>query len=61
MDLEPSEEARVVVNGEPVEGADPLFIGSLEDARVFVLAMRPEERADVSIFTPGRIYRPDEL
>ena len=61
MDLEPEPEARVVVNGEPVEGVDPLFVGSLEDARAFVLALTPDEQAEVSIFTPDRVIGPDEL
>ncbi len=61
MYLESSEEARVIVKGELVDGVDPLFIGSLEDARLFVLDLTPEEREGVSIFTPSRIYRPDEL
>jgi hypothetical protein len=61
MDLEPQPEARVIVNGEPVEGADPLFVGSLEEVRAFVSGMTPEQRAEVSIFTPDRVFRPDEL
>lgn len=61
MDIEPPPEARVIVNGEPVEGADPLFLGSFDDAREFVLALPPEQRSEVSLFTPDRVYRPDEL
>lgn len=61
MDLEGEEEARVVVNGEPVEGVDPLFIGSFAEARDYVLALSPEEQAEVSVFTPGRIYSAQDL
>jgi hypothetical protein len=61
LDPSPPVEAHVIVNGEPVEGLDPLFIGSLEDARIFVQELTPEERGEGSIFTPGRIYRHDEL
>jgi len=61
MDLEPEPEARVIVNGEPVEGNDPLFVGTLEEVRAFVQTLTPEQRAEVSIFTPDRVYRPDEL
>lgn len=53
-------EARVIVIGTPVEENDALFEGSLADARDFVRALPPEERADVSIFTEGRIYGSDE-
>lgn len=61
LDLEPAPEARVIVNGEPVEGADPLFVGTLEEARAYVAMLTPEQRADISIFTPDRVYRPAEL
>jgi hypothetical protein len=55
------DEARVVVNGEPVQGADPLFIGSFEAAKAFILALSPEEQHEVSLFTPDRVYQPSEL
>jgi hypothetical protein len=61
LDLEPESEARVIVNGEPVEGVDPLFIGTLDQARDFVRQLSPEQQAEVSVFTPDRVYRPDEL
>lgn len=57
-DLRP--EARVIVVGTPVKDNDALFEGSLADAREFVRALPPQERAEVSIFTEGRIYGPDE-
>ena len=60
MDTEP-DEARVIVNGEPVEGADPLFIGSFAEAKEFVLSLPREQQDDVSLFTPGRVYQPSEL
>lgn len=53
-------EARVIIIGTPVEENDALFVGGLEDARAFVRALPPEQRAEVSIFTEGRIYGPDE-
>ena len=61
MDLEPQPEARVIVNGEPVEGVDPLFVGTLEAARAFVAALDPAERAEVSIFTEDRVYDGREI
>jgi hypothetical protein len=61
IDLEPQPEARVVVNGEPVEGVDPLFLGSLEEAKAFVGNLSPEQRSEVSIFTAGRVYNPAEI
>lgn len=48
-------EARVIVNGEPVEGVDPLFVGTPEAARAFVATLDPDQRAEVSIFTDGAI------
>lgn len=60
MNPEP-DEARVIVNGEPVEGADPLFIGSFDDAKDFVLSLPHEQQHEVSLFTPGRVYQASEL
>ena len=61
MDPELDSEARVVVNGEPIEGDDPLFIGSFEAAKAFILALSAEEQGEVSLYTPGRVYQPSEL
>lgn len=61
MDLEPRPEARVIVNGEPVEGVDPLFVGTLESAMAFVAALDPGQRAEVSIFTEDRVYDGREI
>ena len=55
MDLEPTIEARVIVNGEPVEGVDPLFVGSLDEAKAYVANLDAEQRAEVSIFTAGAV------
>ncbi|UAK24598.1 hypothetical protein [Sphingomonas nostoxanthinifaciens] len=61
MDLEPPPEARVIVNGEPVEGVDPLFVGTFEEAREFMLSLPPEQQSEVSLFTPDRIYAAADL
>ena len=60
MDDDPQPEARVIIIGTPVEENDALFTGSLADARAFVRALPATRRAEVSIFTEGRVYGPDE-
>ena len=60
MEDDPQPEARVIIIGTPVGDNDALFVGSLEDARAFVRALPPGQRAEVSIFTEGRVYGPDE-
>ncbi len=50
------EEARVIANGEAVEGVDPLFVGHFRGAVDYVLAMPQELRGKFDIWTNGRIY-----
>ena len=61
MDLETPSEARVIVNGEPVQGVDPLFLGTLEEARAFVAELDPDQRREVSIFTEDAIYAGSDI
>lgn len=60
-DLDPPATARVIPLGEPIEGGEALFEGSLPDARAFVAQLTVAERADVSVWTPGHIFGADEL
>lgn len=61
LDTEPSPQARVVVSGEPVEGSDPLFVGSLDAAREFVAGLSNAQRAEIAIWTEDQVYSPDSL
>jgi hypothetical protein len=56
-----NEEARVVLSGEPVEGNDPLFVGPIHDAVDYVLARPVDQQKEMEIWTPGRVYSPDEI
>jgi hypothetical protein len=60
-DPTPPAEARVVPNGEPIESGMDIFEGTLDAARIFIAALSPAERAEVSIWTPGHTFTVDEL
>ena len=60
-DPRPPDEARILPIGEPIEGGDALFEGTLAGAREFLLGLAEEERARVSIWTPGHIFGAREL
>jgi hypothetical protein len=60
-DFDASDEARVVVVGEPVDGNEALFSGTLEDAKAYVRRLPAETQAGLAIVTPGRIYDPREI
>jgi hypothetical protein len=61
MDLMPPPEARVIPLGEPIEGGDALFEGSLADARQFLSGLTLGQRDAVSIWTPGHVFAAAEL
>lgn len=60
MDGDPPMEARVIPNGEPIAGS-AIFEGSLVHARQFIAALSADERAAVSIWTPGHVWTVAEL
>lgn len=60
-DLNPPEEARVIPDGEPIEGGAALFEGTLEDARKFVRGLDADQRKEVSVWTPGHVFSVAEL
>lgn len=55
------EEAMILPLGVPVEPGCALFVGSLSEARAQVAEMRPEEAAEIAIWTPGHIFTVEEL
>lgn len=61
METDPPPEARVIPLGEPIEGGEAIFAGSLAHARQFIAALSPAERAAISIWTPGHIWTVAEL
>lgn len=60
VSAEPDEEARVLAQGEPVDG-DPLFVGPAAEAFDWVLAHPPAFRAELILWTQGRVYGPAEF
>lgn len=61
MDGDPPVEARVIPLGEPIEGGQAIFEGSLVQTRRFIADLSDEERAAVSIWTPGHVWTAAEL
>lgn len=61
VDLQEEPQARVVVVGEAVDENEALFIGTLDEAKGFVLQLPAQQRAEVAIVTDGRIFDPREL
>lgn len=61
MDHEPLPEARIVAIGEPVEGVDPLYTGTLH--AMFEEAWRHDAEwlAEIVIWTEDRVYGGDEI
>lgn len=53
--------ARIIPVGEPVEGGIALFDGPAEDAAAFLAKCAPADLAELSVWTRGRIWSPDEF
>jgi hypothetical protein len=60
-DSDPPGEARIIPNGELIEDGIALYEGSTTGAREYLLAMPPELRAEVAIWTPGHVFDPDKF
>lgn len=56
MDNEPSPEARIIALGEPVEGAEPLYTGTLHAMLEEALRHDAAWLANVAIWTEDRVY-----
>ncbi len=61
MDLEPSPQARIIAIGEPVEGADPLHIGSLHAMLEEAWRHDAAWLAEIVIWTEDRVYGAAEI
>lgn len=61
MDTEASPQARIVALGEPVEGADPLFTGTLHAALEEAWRHDADWLANVAIWTEDRVYGAAEI
>ena len=60
-DLNPPEQARLIAIGEPVDGADPLFVGSFEACLEEAWSQDADARAQICIWTDARVYGPQEI
>jgi hypothetical protein len=60
-DMNPPEQARVIVVGEPVDGVDPLFLGSFDACLEEVWAQEPDARSELCIWTDARVYSASEI
>jgi len=61
MDLMPPPGARVIPLGQPIDEAEALFEGALDEARRFVADLTPAQRDAVAIWTPGHVFTAAEL
>ena len=56
MDVEPLPEARIVAIGEPVQGVDPLYTGTLHAMLEEAWRHDAAWRAEIVIWTEDRVY-----
>jgi hypothetical protein len=59
--LDPPAEARIIPLGEPIEGGQTIFEGSLIDAHAFLESLSPDQRGEVAIWTPGHVFTAAEF
>ena len=60
-DLSPPAEVRLIPLGEPVIGGDSIFEGSSSEARRMLREMTADQRAEISVWTLGHIFTPQEF
>ena len=60
-DQTPPAEVRLIPLGEPVVGGASIFEGSSAEAREILAAMSLDERREVSVWTLGHIFTPEQF